>query len=283
MGLAALYLKHAYSIKSYFYLHTDWIMFAKKVLNLDRGNLNRFRRLLRAYYKSFDGLFVLNKDQEKWLTGREMGFAPESVYPTAHWTDEKFVPGKDSRTLFPGVEHGNPVVLFTGRVSHEKGVMEIPEIFRGIKEKVPDVKLVIAGTGPAESELKEALPETIFLGWIDHDELPRIYASADILILPSKFDTFSCVVLEALSCRLPVIAYNTKGPKDIIIDGINGYLVNSNSEFIQKINQYFTDENLQATLQENALIRAKDYNKEKIIRNFLHHLGITDGIHPANK
>jgi len=283
MGLAALYLKHAYSVKAYFYLHTDWIMFARKVLNLDRGNLNRFRRLLRAFYKTFDGLFVLNKDQEKWLTGRDMGFNPEAVYSTAHWADTIFYPGKDSRTEIPGIQSGNPVVLFAGRISHEKGVMELPEIIRGIKEKLPDLRLVIAGTGPAESELKEALPETIFLGWIDHDELPRIYASADILILPSKFDTFSCVVLEALSCRLPVIAYNTKGPKDIIIDGINGYLVNSNSEFIQKINQYFTDENLQATLQENALIRAKDYNKEKIIRNFLHHLGITDGIHPANK
>jgi glycosyltransferase involved in cell wall biosynthesis len=281
MGLAALYLKHAYSVKAYFYLHTDWIMFAQKVLNLDRGNLNRFRRVLRAYYKSFDGLFVLNRDQEKWLTGRKMGFDPDAIYLTAHWADEIFIPGKNSRIEFPGIQPGNPVVLFTGRVSHEKGVMEIPEIFRGIKEKVPDVKLVVAGTGPAENELKEALPETIFLGWIDHNDLPGIYSSADILILPSKFDTFSCVVLEALSCGLPVIAYNTKGPKDIIQDGINGYLVNSNSEFIQKITRYFTDEKSPTMLRKNALIRAKDYDKGKIISSVLQPLGLTDGIHPA--
>lgn len=281
MGLAALYLKHAYSVNAYFYLHTDWIMFAKKVLNLDQGNLNRFRRLLRVYYKSFDGLFVLNRDQEKWLTVRDMGFHPDAVHPTAHWADEKFIPGKDARTELAGIQPGNPIVLFTGRVSHEKGVMEIPEIFRGIKEKVPDVKLVVAGTGPAENELREALPETIFLGWVDHDELPRIYSSADILILPSKFDTFSCVVLEALSCGLPVIAYNTKGPKDIILDGINGYLVNSNSEFIQKINRYFTDEKLQTMLRKNALIRAKDYDKEKIISNFLQPLGLASSNHPG--
>jgi glycosyltransferase involved in cell wall biosynthesis len=281
MGLAALYLKHAYSVKTYFYLHTDWIMFAKKVLNLDKGNLNRFRRLLRAYYKSFDGLFVLNKDQEKWLTGREMGFDPENVYPTAHWADEIFSPGKDSRTEFTGIQPGNPVVLFTGRVSHEKGVMEIPEIFRGIKEKVPDARLVVAGTGPAENELREALPETVFLGWVDHNQLPGIYSSADILILPSKFDTFSCVVLEALSCGLPVIAYNTKGPKDIIQDGINGFLVNSNFEFIQKINGYLQNKKLQKMMQENALARAKDYDKSGIIRNFLKPLGLTDGQHPV--
>jgi len=277
MGMAALYLKHAYSVKSYFYLHTDWIMFARKVLDLDRGNLNRFRRLLRAYYKSFDGLFVLNKDQEKWLTGREMGFVPDAVYPTAHWADEKFFPGNDSRTEIPGIQAGNPVVLFTGRVSHEKGVMELPEIFRGIKEIVPEIKLVVAGTGPAESELREALTEAIFLGWVNHNDLPGIYSSADLLILPSRFDTFSCVVLEALSCGLPVIAYKTKGPKDIIQDGVNGYLVNTNREFVQKMNGYFTDNALQAAFKENALARARQYDKETIIDRFLQNVGLTDG------
>jgi glycosyltransferase involved in cell wall biosynthesis len=218
----------------------------------------------------------LNKDQEKWLTGREMGFNPEAVNPTAHWADEKFIRGKDSRAEFPDVHPGNPVVLFTGRVSHEKGVMEIPEIFRGIKEKVPDAKLVIAGTGPAENELRAALPDAIFLGWVDHDDLPGIYSSADIMILPSKFDTFSCVVLEALSCGLPVIAYNTKGPKDIILDGVNGYLVSSNTEFIHKINHLFTDKKLQLTLRENAIKRARDYDKEHILNLFLWQTGLSD-------
>jgi glycosyltransferase involved in cell wall biosynthesis len=276
MGMAAWYLKRAYSVSSYFYLHTDWIMFARKVLNLDHGNLNRFRRLLRVFYKTFDGLFVLNKDQEKWLTGRDMGFHPDAVHPTAHWADAVFSQGKDTRTEIPGIQPGNPVVLFAGRVSHEKGVMELPEIFRGIKEIVPDIKLVVAGTGPAENELREALPEAIFLGWVNHDDLPGIYSSADLLILPSKFDTFSCVVLEALSCGLPVIAYKTKGPKDIILDGVNGYLVSSNQEFIRKMNGYFTDKAIQSTFRENALIRARDYNKENIINRLLQQVGLTE-------
>ncbi|MCX6248648.1 MAG: glycosyltransferase [Bacteroidetes bacterium] len=280
MGLAALYLKNAYSVTSYFYLHTDWVMFAKKVLDLDRGNLNRFRRLLRAFYKSFDGLFVLNSDQAKWLTGREMGFEPETVHPTAHWADENFVPGKDSRKDFPGVQESDPVVLFAGRISHEKGVMELPEIVSGLKETFPNLKLIVAGTGPAENELREALPEAIFLGWVDHTELPGIYSSADLLILPSRFDTFSCVVLEALSCGLPVIACKTKGPKDIILEGTNGYLVNSNPEFIEKMNGFFRDKTTQAEFRENALRRAKQYNKEIIIKRFLQQVGLTGTVHP---
>lgn len=277
MGIAALYLKHAYSVKAYFYLHTDWLMFARKVLDLDHGNLNRFRRLLRSFYKSFDGLFVLNKDQEKWLTSREMGFHPDSVHPTAHWADEKFYQREDVRTTLSNIQAGDKVVLFTGRVSHEKGVMELPEIFNELRKTFPEIKLVIAGTGPAERELREALPESVFLGWVDHSDLPIIYSSADILVLPSKFDTFSCVVLEALSCGLPVIAYKTKGPKDIIEDGINGYLVNSNQGFVLKLKEYFADVSLQKTFRDKALERALKYNKEKIIQDLLYNVGIEYG------
>jgi len=278
MGLAALYLKHAYSVKSYFYLHTDWIMFARKVMDLDKANLNRFRRLLRAYYKSFDGLFVLNKDQEKWLTGRDMGFDPGVVFPTAHWADSRFKPETDKRNKIPGIEAGNPVVLFTGRVSHEKGVLEIPEIINGLKTTFPDLKMVIAGTGPAENELRQLLPDAIFLGWVDHDKLPGIYSSADILLLPSKFDTFSCVVLESLSCGLPVIAYKTKGPKDIIQDGENGFLVNSSTEFVHKMKGYFANPEIQKTFKTNALIRANDYDKDSIIDELLQHVGLKDNL-----
>jgi glycosyltransferase involved in cell wall biosynthesis len=281
MGLAALYLKHAYSVNSFFYLHTDWIMFALKVIDLDKSNLNRFRRLLRAFYKSFDGLFVLNKDQEKWLTGREMGFESSHVFQTAHWAEPVFTPGLDSRAGIPGIKEGDSVVLFTGRVSLEKGVMEIPEIINGLKTTIPNLKLVIAGTGPAEEELRTALPDAIFLGWVDHGNLPGIYSSADILILPSKFDTFSCVVLEALSCGLPVIAYKTKGPKDIILDRINGYLVNSNDEFTDRMKEYLTDSSLQKSFREKALERAKEYDKENIIRQFLQQVGLSDTPHPS--
>jgi glycosyltransferase involved in cell wall biosynthesis len=280
MGLATWYLKLAYSVKAYFYLHTDWIMFARKVLNLDKGNLNRFRRLLRAFYKNFDGLFVLNSDQHKWLTGRDMGFNPESVFPTAHWADATFIPSLNTKAERFGIQARSPVILFAGRISLEKGVMELPEIMKGIKEILPDVKLVIAGTGPAENELREAIPEANFLGWVNHDDLAGLYSSADILILPSKFDTFSCVVLESLSCGLPVIAYKIKGPKDIILDGVNGYLVDTPDEFVQKITGYLLDKEVQATFHENALIRAKQFDKEIILTQFLNQVGLSDILLP---
>ena len=269
MGLATMYLKNAYSVKAHFYIHTDWIMFARKVLKMDSDNISRFRRLLRAFYNNFDGLFVLNTDHQKWLSDMEMGFDPEKVFLTGHWAEDIFAPQQISKQEAFDLNETDKVLLFAGRISHEKGVMELPEIYSKVKEHNPDLKLVIAGAGPAEEELKAALPNAKFLGWIKHDDLPKIYAAADLLVLPSKFDTFSCVVLESLSCGLPVIAYKTKGPKDIIQHEENGYVVSSRNEMARSINEYFANEEQQAAFKASAIERAKYFAKDRIMKDFL--------------
>ncbi|HOO72232.1 MAG TPA: glycosyltransferase [Spirochaetota bacterium] len=274
MGFISLFLKSAYSVPAYFYVHTDWMMFARQTLNLDEHNLNRLRRIIRAYYRAFDGLFVLNNDQRKWLIGKDMGFDRSKVFLTAHWVDKFFTPLSGKKTELFGVEESSPVLLFAGRISHEKGVMELPAIYEKIKNDFPRAKMVIAGTGPNEKELKKALPEGIFLGWVDHDRIPEIYSAADMLLLPSKFDTFGCVVLEALSCGLPVTAYRTKGPKDIIIHNENGFLVKNKNEMASAVRLYLGDKKLQKSFKKAALKRAGEYDADLIIGRLLDDLSL---------
>lgn len=274
MGLAALYLKYAFSVPSYFYIHTDWIMFARKVLEMDAGNISRFRRLLRAFYGAFDGLFALNNDQHRWLTGRHMNFEKEKVHLTSYWADRIFYRRPITKTEAFNLEINDKALLFAGRLSQEKGVMEIPEIVSRVKVKVPGLKMVIAGRGPAEEDLRKALPEAIFLGWVDHEELPVIYSAADLLILPSKFDTFSVAVLESLSCGLPVAAYKTKGPKDIIKHRENGYLVTSGDDMVQSVTEYFTNRNSERSFRLAAVETAKRYARHEILNRFLRVTGL---------
>ena len=269
MGFISMFLKNAYHVPAYFYIHTDWIMFARKALNFDVHNLNRFRRLLRAFYGAFDGLFVLNTDQQKWLTGNHMNFDPANVFLTAHWADEQFSPKKKDKTEVFGVKPDETVILFAGRLSNEKGVMELPSIYQSIKESGSNVCFAIAGTGPTEAELKKALPDARYLGWIASDKLAEVYSAADLLILPSKFDTFGCVVLEAFSCGLPVIAYKTKGPKDIINDGENGYLVTNKDKMAKRIIEFINNKELQASMKTSALERSKVFNADTILKELL--------------
>lgn len=273
MGAISLYLKNAYSVPANFYVHTDWLLFARKVLGVDGHNLNRVRRMLRAFYAGFDQLYVLNSDHQNWLSGKDMDFPKEKIKLTAHWCNDSFFPRKSTKKKLFGCKESEKVILFTGRLSQEKGVMDIVSIFPEIEKQIPNVKLVFAGTGPAELELKKQLPNAVFLGWVDAKKLPEIYSSADLLILPSKFDTFSCVVLEAMSCGLPVIAYKSKGPKDIITENA-GYLATGKSEMIKQAIHFFENENLQSEIKQNAINRAKDYNKGIILKELLENIGL---------
>jgi glycosyltransferase involved in cell wall biosynthesis len=274
MGVVALYLKNAYSVHTYFYMHTDWIMFARKVLKVDMHNLNRVRRFFRAYYKAFDGVFVLNTDHKKWLTSQEMGLDHKKVFLTAHWVDEKFKPVKASKETVFGLAENEKVLLFSGRLSKEKGIMEIPALYKRLKQLLPGLRVVFAGAGPAGGELRDLMPDAIFLGWVKHDLLPQVYSSADLLILPSRFDTFSCVVLEALSCGLPVIAYKSKGPKDILADQENGYLVSTLNEMEFRIVEYFSGTETQKIFKYKSIERAGLYKPGLILEQFMSNINL---------
>lgn len=269
MGLASLFLKNAYHVPTHFYIHTDWIMFSKKILKLNRHNISRVRRSLRAYYGAFDKLFVLNTDHQKWLTSEDMGFSSDRVRLTAHWVDEKFSPQVPIKHKLFKLSENDHVLLFAGRLSHEKGIMDIVDIYPELMKNIPNLKIVFAGTGPAENQLKEALPNAIFTGWVPNNKLPSIYSSADLLILPSKFDTFSCVVLESISCGTPVVAYNTKGPKDIIIHDRCGFLASNKYQITEHVISYFNNKEMQDKFRTAAVERSKDYKKQAIMEKFI--------------
>jgi len=268
LGLCGLYLKHAYSVEASFYMHTDWLMFAEKVLNITGQNLDRVRRFLRFFYQSFDRLFVLNSDQKMWLTGQDMNLDAKKVFQTAHWANARFSRQKSDKKRLFGFEDNIPVLLYVGRISREKGVPELADVFRQVKEVHPVVKMVVVGKGPALDRLKEAMPDGVFIDWVEQSELPTIYSSADLLLLPSRFDTFCNVVLEALSCGLPVIAYNDKGPKDIILNDRCGYLVETSQEMASKTINYLQS-GIQDSFRAAAVARAKCYDAETIVDGLL--------------
>jgi len=274
MGLLSIYLKHAFTVKTYFYVHTDWETFARKVMKVDRPNLSRIRRLLRAFYSSFDSLFVLNEDHKKWLTGKGMDIPLKRVYNTAHWVDEQFKPSVSSKMELFGIPESSIVMLYAGRISQEKGVLELPEIYSKLQSTYPNLVMVVAGTGPVLEQLKIEMPEAKYLGWVEQKNLPQLYSSSDLLILPSKFDTFGCVVIEAMSCGLPVLAYNAKGPKDIVEHGENGFLAHTIHEMVSYGELYFSDKKKKQAFRNEAIKRAKNYNADAIIADFMESIGL---------
>lgn len=119
--------------------------------------------------------------------------------------------------LQPALELPGPVFLYVGRLAPEKDV----EGFLSLD--LPGTKLVV-GDGPSRADLEKRFPDAHFVGAKRGEELAAHYASGDVLVFPSRTDTFGLVLLEALACGVPIAARPVPGPVDVIGDAPVGVL-----------------------------------------------------------
>jgi glycosyltransferase involved in cell wall biosynthesis/predicted metal-dependent phosphoesterase TrpH len=151
-----------------------------------------------------------------------LGIAPSRVARWDRGVDvTRFDPARRSSGLLPGEIN----VLYAGRLTREKGVDLLAEAFLAAHERDPRLHLVLAGGGPEQDSLRARLGDrATFLGWIEGDQLARVYASADVFLFASRTDTFGQVLLEAQASGLPVVAVAEGGPATLIADGETGLL-----------------------------------------------------------
>ena len=127
-----------------------------------------------------------------------------------------------------GITEDNAVILYCGRLSEEKSTLDLLEAYQLVKAR--NKTLVIVGDGELRKSLqnytaRHGLEAVHFLGFKNRTEIPNYYATADLLVLPSKRDTWGIVVSEALCYALPVIASDQVGAAyDLVRDGENGYI-----------------------------------------------------------
>lgn len=124
---------------------------------------------------------------------------------------------------------GKTLLLYVGRVSHEKNLECLAEAFKALRAERNNVGLVVVGDGPYAADMAAELKGTAahFAGFQTGDDLSRIYASCDLFVFPSLTDTFGNVVLEAQASGLPVIVSDAGGPKHAMSPGETGVVVDS--------------------------------------------------------
>lgn len=144
---------------------------------------------------------------------------------------------KNSEVALKGIE-GRKVVLYVGHFGLRKGLTYLIRAMKRVREEVPDSLLLCIGGVPSwlgsinmwgyltslieKLELKE---NVILLDRVDNRLLPNYYSVADVFVLPSYYEAFPKVLIEAMACELPVITSRMGGVVDSVADGVNGYLV----------------------------------------------------------
>lgn len=125
----------------------------------------------------------------------------------------RFRPGP--KTLFHDLP--GPHLLYVGRIAAEKNIGAFLDLdMAGTK--------IVVGDGPDRARLMRDYPEAVFLGYRHGEALGEVYRSADVLVFPSRTDTFGNVITEALASGTPVAAYPVTGPRDVLSDTRAGAL-----------------------------------------------------------
>ncbi|MHB1860237.1 MAG: glycosyltransferase family 4 protein [Solirubrobacteraceae bacterium] len=120
---------------------------------------------------------------------------------------------------------GQRLVLLVGRLVYEKGFQLALDALPGVIEKVGGVRFVVAGSGTHEAELKQQAKRLrlhehgTFLGWIGDDALHSLYRVCDLCVIPSLYEPFGLVALEAMASGCPCIVADTGGLREVVPAG----------------------------------------------------------------
>jgi phosphatidylinositol alpha-1,6-mannosyltransferase len=167
----------------------------------------------------------------------DQGVPPARLRVVPNGTDpERFRP-RGGRVLRDRLGIGaRPMLLTVGRLVPRKGVDTVLRALPRIAASVPEVRYVVAGTGPARSRLerlavRRGVSDRVhFVGHVADDALPAYYSAADLFVMPAReappdVEGFGLVFLEANACGTPAVGARSGGVPDAIVDGETGLLV----------------------------------------------------------
>ena len=157
----------------------------------------------------------------------------------------------------------------------EKNTGLVVDVLQQLASKNISFRTLIVGRGPEEQQLRDALPDAIFAGFLTGEDLARAYASSDIFFFPSESETFGNVTLEAMASGLPTVCADASGSNSLVEDGVTGYSqdTQNSSGFVQRIAALAQNSQLRNTMGGAARNRALTFNwdviLEKLVDSFL--------------
>ena len=161
-----------------------------------------------------------------------------------------------------------PLIGFVGRLAPEKNV----RILAGLA-KSDDVQVVVIGDGPERAELMDLMPGAHFTGKLHGSALASAMASLDVIVASGELETFCQVIQEAMASGVPVVAPETGGPRDLIVQDKTGlfYAPGDMTGMQSQVQRLLTDEVLRARIIANGLSQVANRGWGKLTDELVHH------------
>ena len=244
-------------------------------LNGERQVLRRANRVIVATLAELTQLRFLYKADASKLTVIPPGVDTGHFYP---------IPADEAKQ-FIGLKPENRMILFVGRIEPLKGVDTLIKAMScldmSLTNREQPVPLAIIGGEPDvdPNDMSEEMTRlqkmcddlcmgnmVLFLGKRAQDTLPYYYSAAEVLVMPSLYESFGMVALEAMACGTPVIASEVGGLGYLVQDGVTGYTIPDSDPgmLCEKLSKLLGDNDLRSAMGKRAADYAKEYAWEKI-------------------
>lgn len=237
-------------------------------LQFVKSNTSNPIKIILAYFRNFileykvkklDTLVCLTKEDYKaWSSIKNKTVIPNFI----SFKSEKKSDLKSKR------------LISAGRYTKQKGFDLLLQIWGNIQNKYPDWQLFVYGDGIERNSLENYISRNNLNNvYLKHtvSDIASKYIESSIFIMPSRFEGFGLVLVEAMECGLPVVAFDCSyGPGDIINNGMDGFLIpQGNLELMQnKLEDLINSFELRNSISKNAIIKAEQYSIENIIKRW---------------
>lgn len=241
-------------------------------------------------FESHGSKFIEEKEQTKYFSGTSYKLAFKEFYANKF---AKFVTLSNESLKEWNINNGliisNPLwfeatrfadlhskkVIIVARHSYEKGLDRMLQIWQKVIQKHPDWSLEIYGKSTENLELQRLANSLNIIDYVTfYEPVKNIndkYIEASIVAVTSRTEGFGMVLIEAMACGVPVIAYDCPvGPRSIITNNENGFLIqNENINlFVEKLNLLIENENLRIEMGKKARESVEKYNLETIMQQW---------------
>ena len=163
-------------------------------------------------------------------------------------------------------------LISIGRLSHEKGYLDLIDIFKELHQKYPDSKSNIIGDGPDRKKIEKKIRDNkledyiILHGFQEKEYINKYLEKSSVYIMTSYTESFGLVLLEAFAYGIPCVAYSSaEGANEIISDNWDGYLIKDRdkNKMIKRICELLSNRNRRLIMGANGIKKAQEFNTQK--------------------
>lgn len=222
--------------------------------------------MLRRFYRRCDAIFAPSESMAQLLRDQRMsydvGIWSRGIDRTIFQPDRR----SDEWRQSMGIAPDDVVIGFVGRLVMEKGLDVFADTIDQLQRRQVRHKVLVVGAGPARDWFEKRLPDAIFAGYQQNEDLGRAVASMDMLFNPSVTETFGNVTLEAMAARLPVVAARATGSESLIDDGVTGRLVQPGRThaFADALQRFCEDAELRQVVGEAGMKSSERYGWDQV-------------------